>query len=371
MSDQINTHKQRNRFGVDMLKSKRSITSSSILTLFLAMLMQFSVSANEYKTVLIHGFQPDQLINAANIDVVNDGQQYWQSYWDNVADARIDWPSNERIEGKIAQDWVWPKLKSFSQSNFCQPGCVFVTHSTGDLVARYIIDNQANWLENAGLKPLNIVATYDIAGAGGGSELADVAVSALTGAASWSSLVDAALKWWLGSEITQAVGVLHDLKVNNARKLAPLPSSRIPRLRFIADDDDFFNATALFLPGHDDGVVASHSSCGANKADGFGSCSRTVATNGQLKSQNDAVSGFMPFHYPIMMSDNYTHNNIREASHQGKVTAVTTQFNVANRTIHVATHEKTSGYWFWKKHYRYVNDSNKLSASELIYNILL
>ena len=119
----------------------------SIAALYLTLCSTFTHS-KEYKIVLIHGLQPQQLISDG--DVTDSGQKYWSGYWDNLSDARIDWPSYERIEGKIATDYLWPKLKSFSESNFCSPGCIFVTHSTGDLVARYIIDNQETWLENAG-----------------------------------------------------------------------------------------------------------------------------------------------------------------------------------------------------------------------------
>ena len=359
---------------VDMNKNKSSITLSSIFAfasvLTMALTTSFAANSKEYKTILIHGFQPAQLMNAAGTDVVADGANYWSSYWDQLADERIDWPSYERIEGKIATDWIWPKLKQFSKSNLCDAGCVFVTHSTGDLVARYIIDNQANWLQNAGLEPLNIIATFDIAGAGGGSELADIAVSALSGTASWNPLVDAALEWWLGRDINEAVGVLHDLKVNNARNLAALPDSRAPRLRFVADGDDFFGATSLFIRGNDDGVVATHSSCGASSVASYGSCSRAVDTDGRIASQNDAVSGFMANHYPMLMSENYSHNNIREGKHRGEVTVALNQVAIANKQVAFNTYDKTTGAWFWKKHYRFVNQSDQLSASELIYNAI-
>ena len=72
-----------------------------------------AVQSKEHKIVLIHGLQPQQLISDG--DVTASGQDYWKGYWNNLSDARIDWPSYERIEGKIATDYLWPKLKSFSQ----------------------------------------------------------------------------------------------------------------------------------------------------------------------------------------------------------------------------------------------------------------
>jgi hypothetical protein len=340
-----------------------------ILGACLSMLMSFSAASKDHKIILIHGLQVSQITNKSGSDVVNDGETYWQSYWNNRADERIDWPAYERVEGKIATDWVWPKLKQLSRSNLCAEGCVLVTHSTGDLIARHIIDNQANWLENAGLTPLNIVATFDLAGAGGGSELADVAVSALTGA-SWNFAIDAALRWWLGSDVTEAVGVLHDLKVNNARKISPFPDARTPRLRFVADGNEYLGITGAFLKGNDDSVVASHSSCGASSARSFGSCSSSIDTDGRLKSQSDAVNSFMPNHYPMMMSDSYSHNEIHNAQRKGNVTIAMNNINVDGQNVGFNTFDQTTGSWFWKKNYRYIKNSNTTSASALIYNVI-
>lgn len=353
-----------------MNNNKSNIAFSLLFMMAIGLLTSFSAFSKDYKVILIHGFQPEQLLNASGTDVISDGAGYWSSYWGDLADERIDWPSYERIEGKIASDWVWPKLKQFSQSNLCASGCVFVTHSTGDLVARYIIDNQENWLLNEGLQPLNIVATFDISGAGGGSELADIAVSTLVGVASWNPLVDTALEWWLGRDIREATGVLNDLKVNNARNIAPTPDTSTPRLRFIADGDDFFGATSLFIPGNDDGVVATHSSCGGSQPGSFGSCSSSIALDGQITEQNDSVPGLMAYHYPLLMSVNYSHNNLRDATARGEVTVALSEANFDGKTVSFNTFDETTGTWFWKKYYRYVTGSDQVSASELIYNAI-
>jgi hypothetical protein len=325
--------------------------------------------SKEYKIVLINGFQPQQLIS--NGDVVASGQKYWQGYWDNLSDARIDWPSHERIEGKIATDYIWPKLKSFSESNFCSPGCIFVTHSTGDLVARYIIDNQATWLENVGLPPLNIVATFDIAGAGGGSELADLAVSVAQATESWTFIIEAALEAWLGGDLSDEMGVLHDLKVNNARNLSPLPDARIPRLRFVGDATEYLGVTSPFIYGNDDGVVGSHSSCGGNRQGRYGSCSMQVDFNGKISNQGDAVTGFMPYHYPMLMGKAYSHGSLLEPKQEGKVTAASNNENLLyGESIHFDTYTKTTGWWLWKSNYLYVQNSQDDSMSTLIYDAI-
>jgi hypothetical protein len=345
------------------------IKSSAAIVALCVALYSTAAYSKAYKIVLIHGFQPQQLISDG--DVTESGQNYWNGYWDNLSDARIDWPSYERIEGKIATDYVWPKLKEFSESNFCSPGCIFVTHSTGDLVARYIIENQETWLDNAGLAPLNIVATFDIAGAGGGSELADLAVSVAQGTEKWTFIIEAALEAWLGGQLSDEMGVLHDLKVNNARQLAPLPDARIPRLRFVADASDFLGITAPFIQGHDDGVVGSHSSCGGNRQGHYGSCSSQVDFNGKVSSQSNAISGFMPYHYPMLMSKDYAHLSILEPQHKGKVTAASNHNNLlSGESVHFNTYTTTKGWWFWKSDYLYVENSDDDSMSTLIYDAI-
>lgn len=342
------------------------IKKTVVLTALLFGLFANTVFSKQYKLVLIHGFQPQQLITTP--DVTANGQSYWNGYWDNLADARIDWPSDERIEQKITTDYVWPKLKEFAQTNFCNPGCIFVTHSTGDLVARYIIENQETWLDNVGLSPLNIVATFDIAGAGGGSELADLAVSVASATESGTFLIEAALEAWLGGDLTDEMGVLHDLKVNNARQLAPFPDSRIPRLRFVGDASDFLGATSGFIQGNDDGVVGSHSACGGNRQGYYGSCSNLVDFNGKLVSQPNAVTGFMPYHYPMLMSDSYSHASILETKVKGKVTAADTQERLlSNESIDFSTYQQTKGWWWWKSNYLYVKNSDDTSLSEIVY----
>ena len=235
-------------------------------------------------------------------------------------------------------------------------------------MARYLLDNQANWLSNAGLTPLNIVATFDFAGAGGGSELADLAVTKFTAASNWNYWVDLALQLWLGASVQDALGVLHDLKPNNARKIAALPSSSVPRLRFVGNSDSFFNLTDWFLPGNDDGVVASHSTCGASTKGAFGSCSRNINMNGHVATQHNAVQSFMAYHYPMIMSNNDTHTSVIQGVHKGQATVANSRYNVDGNTIKYSTKEVTSGFWIWKKKYRYILRSDSLSSSELVYN---
>jgi hypothetical protein len=342
--------------------------STAILAIVLA-LYSTGLYSKEYKIVLIHGFQPEQLIFDGN--VTESGQHYWKDYWSNLSDARIDWLATERIEGKIATDYIWPKLKRFSESGLCFPGCIFVTHSTGDLIARYIIENQETWLENAGLAPLNIVATFDIAGAGGGSELADLAVSVAQGIENKSSLIEGALEAWLGNDFSDKMGVLHDVKINNARQLAPFPDARIPRLRFVGAARQFLGVTSAFIKGKDDGVVGSHSSCGGNRHGSYGSCSTIVGFNGKISNQRNAVPGFMPYHYPMLMSKAYSHVSMLSQHQRGKVTSASIHQSLpSGESINFDTYNQSTGLWGWGNNYLYVHNSHDDSMSTLIYDAM-
>jgi hypothetical protein len=329
--------------------------------------LQAAVSG--YQVVLVHGFQPAQLKSKPDATAVEqDGATYWQSFWNAKADARIDWPSHERISGKIATHYLWPQLQQLSRNGTCRTGCIFVSHSTGDLVTRYIIDNQALWLQNAGLTPLNIVATFDFAGAGGGSELADLAVNVATGGSGIDAALKAAIRLWLGETPTAGnVGVLNDLRVNSARQLSAVPDSRVPRLRFAGAATAFYGATSPFLPGNDDGVVSPHSSCGAATAAAFDSCSSSIAFDGKLSSPK-GVSQFMPYHYPLLMSGDYHHSNLIDAQRQGLVTAANKQKNYLDgRTLQFSTYDESRGWWVFKSQYRVVSGSDLYSMSDLLY----
>ncbi|PML82149.1 hypothetical protein [Enterovibrio norvegicus] len=324
-----------------------------------------------HPVVLVHGLQPGQLASQPNADGVRaDGEAYWEEFWLTRADERIDWPSQERIAGKISSDYIWPKLKQLSQNNTCANGCIFVTHSTGDLVTRYILDNQENWLLNEGLQPLNIISTFDFAGAGGGSELADLAVNVAEGGGVLNATLRLALSLWMG-EIpnSENTGVLNDLKVSNARQIAPFPDARVPRVRFVGDDSEYFGVTSPFLPGHDDGVVSAHSACGASATGSFSSCSRSVAFDGKVANQSRGVSSFMPQHYPMLMGDGYGHGELIGNSHQGKVTAADSAISLGNgQTVSVNTSDSWS-WWNWAT-FRYVDGSQNATMSELVSDLL-
>jgi hypothetical protein len=327
------------------------------------------VHASDYKFVLVHGFQPSSLASRPNAQqVTQNGAAYWSEFWNARADIRIDWPPHERIAARITTDYVWPKLRKMSIDGSCKPGCIFVTHSTGDLVTRYVLDNQALWLQNAGLEPLNIIATFDFAGAGGGTELADIAVNLASGSSLIDRVAQAALALWLGTIPTPTtLGVLNDLRVNTARQLAPFPDSRVPRLRFVGSASDYLGATNLFITGEDDGVVPSHSSCGAATPESFDSCSKVLGFNGKLENQSSGVTQFMPQHYPLLMSHKYSHSATIGAQPKGDMTLANARANyLGGGQIGFTSADIKRGFWIFSSRYRIVADSDRFSMSELV-----
>lgn len=325
--------------------------------------------ASNYPIVLVHGFQPTQLQSRpVGNAVTQDGSAYWTAYWASRATARIDWPSQERVKEKISTDYVWPKLQQLSKQGTCRSGCVFVTHSTGDLVTRYILENQATWLRNAGLEPLTIVATVDFAGAGGGSELADLALNVVDGKAGW--LAEQAVAAWLGTAPTRGnVGVLNDLQVNTARQLASNFTQRVPRLRMVGGASDFVGVTSPFLPGDDDGVVAPHSSCGSSVVGDFNSCVSTVSLGGKLTSVK-APSSRWPLHYPVLMSDKYSHGSLLNDSVAGRFSTATPSVSYSNGVNwQVKSTDQYYGFPYYAT-WRYVTNSDKQSMSALVFQQL-
>lgn len=331
---------------------------------------QVHANTQGYPVVLIHGFQPSQLEAQPNAQQVSaDGAAYWNEFWGPRAAARIDWPSHQRITQQISTQYVWPKLQQMSQSGLCQQGCVLVTHSTGDLIARHIIENQRNWLLNAGLEPLNIVATIDFAGAGGGSELADIAINVADGSGFTNAAMRYAASLWLGiTPRSGNLGVVNDLRVANARNLARSPSARVPRLRFVGDSSDFWGVTAPFLPGNDDGVVAAHSACGASQPSNFTSCTPSMNFDGRITNVSNGVTQFMPYHYPIAMGADYSHSGVIAAAYRGPMGSVQRSVTLANgQRVNIGV-EYESG-WFGRR-FEYVQGSQRQSMSQVAAGLL-
>ena len=323
--------------------------------------------------ILVHGLQADDLSEHPDQQQIEqNGDAYWQAFWASRAEARIDWGSHERIEGKTAER-AFQKMLEISQQGLCDDGCILVTHSTGDLVGRYILEHQAHWLQSAGAEPLNIITALDFAGAGGGSELADLAVNAAFSDNWYDFALKAAVEAYLGTPPDpENLGVLLDLQPTTARNLATSPND-VPRLRFVGGGTQFLGVTGPFLPGTDDGVVALHSTCGGTQADSYDSCVSDVAMDGKRTSTN-APDSLYHNHFPVLMGDEVNHGEVINTESGNTLTYAFNglSFGGVSVDFDTETFEQRPWWQLWGSGdtYQVVSDSERSSMSGLVFDTL-
>ncbi len=345
-------------------------------------LMLSATSANAqmagHNVVLVHGLQSAVLYEGKQTDeqLTQSAVNYWDDYWLDKGDYRIDWDTNERVAGKTAER-AYDVVMQLSDANACANGCIFVTHSTGDLVARYVFDNMDTWLAAAGKPALNVLASIDLAGAGGGSELADLAIDLQQNDSWYVSPFKAALSYFTGGSTTMPdnLGTMYDLQVTTARNIATTPNS-IPRLRFAGGGDDAYMTSKAILNGTDDSVVALHSACGAINARGIDSCSTRVEMDGWVDAAN-GPDGLVYNNYPILQGENISHAGIM--SFYGTTNAIDDElayvrnsFSSNGLSVNFDTYVydyKPWWYGFWASadQYQYVKGSGDKMVSEIIY----
>ncbi len=317
--------------------------------------------------VLVHGFQPSQLQSQPNIaEQQSDANAYWSAYWGNRAEANIYWSSTERIAGGI-KDSVRNQILALEAQGTCSAGCVFVTHSTGDLVVRDALTRLNQW----GINPnqFRVLAVLDFAGAGGGTELADIAVSIAQGSGFINSIQKGAISLFLGfSPTPDRIGVLNDLRPGTARQIATANNS-YPRLRFVGTGSEFLSATKPFISGSDDSVVPLHSACGAPSRASYDSCSRSVQVNGVLRSVSAAPSSLRFNHFAILMGEGTNHSEAISTARSGNFTTVTNNATLGSLAVDFATRTSRKWWAFWRK-VRHVRDGDRKSMSANVYDTL-
>jgi len=367
-----------------------------------------------YDVLLVHGFQMDQLVNQpANKQAVFDAaDSYWSDrYWGDKHEGLLAWDSSERLEGANgiaveAADWLAHYVKNEGRCVTANP-CVLVTHSTGDLVVRYLLANKESLLDgklsDAQIQDIDVVAVLDFAGAGGGTELASAAVSLYSGASSALSAVDSliklvsgwsladAIKSWAGIDVTSAntLGVMNDLQPSTARSYATSSITSIPRLRFVGTGDysGYGWLTNLVIKGEGDSTVPLHSACGSTSAGAYKSCASNVSIEGESVSVS-APSTLWDYHYPTLMGEDVDHSEvISNKTGQDLVYLSTVPGNNANglnTQFDTHTEKKTvkfqvtsKNWWkFWTwwdtKHYYYekVDNTDNRSMSGVVFDTM-
>lgn len=338
------------------------LTSSSLLS---GIAPQALAEIAGYKVIMVHGFKPQQLISppTSEAEILQQGYDYWSEYWHQYGDAYLAWNSAERIEGNNAKR-LFKQLVNINESGLCNKGCIMVTHSTGDLITRYLLDHQEDWFKASGKQPLKIVASLDFAGAGGGTELANTAISFAASDAWWQFPVKKAVELWLGDQLTpERMGILYDLQPSVARHISTNPNPT-PRLRFIGGGNEYYGITEWFIPGWDDGVVPTHSACGAVVAAGYESCSTQQGLDGEIKSAG-APNRLWHNHYPILMGKE-THHGGSVKFQRGVMLTLVDNFKSNTLNTDFANQRMTHEGWFWNTDYLYVPNSESHSMSELV-----
>ncbi|GAA3967486.1 hypothetical protein [Allohahella marinimesophila] len=321
--------------------------------------------------ILVHGFQASDLSSNPNDAALQtQANNYWSSYWLNRAEEVLYWSSVDRVSGGI-KDKIRSQVLAIARGTRCISGCVVVTHSTGDLVTRYMLRNVNNWLTSAGIDPnrFRILAVLDLAGAGGGTEIADLAVAIGNGSGFFNSLQRSAVELALGFRPdSNNLGVLYDLQPNTARNIAT-GNSAVPRLRFAGTGASYGGLTKPFIAGADDGVVPLHSACGASSKADYDSCSGSVSPNGVLQSVSAAPASLYFNNYVVLMGEQTNHGQAIDNSRSGNFTTVSNNRVLGGLNVDFDTFTQRK-WWSFFRQVRWVRNGDSYSMSDNVFRTL-
>lgn len=357
-----------------MLKTITKTLAGIVLT---AAAMNTSASLDGMKVVLVHGFQAEDLndshrnskasqYGSYNNYLKHRAQNiYWNGPWKSKADATIWWDSKERITGGIATD-VKNQIKALSNnSSFKGKPILLVTHSTGDLVTRHALKKLSSW----GISSNNfkVMAVMDFAGAGGGTEIADIATNIANGSGAVNSVQKAAIRTFMGFDPKKGnLGVLSDLRPSTARGINS-GSSAYPRFRFVGTGWSFAGVTKPFLRGMDDSVVPLHSACMSSSIGSYDSCSKSIANNGVIKSISKAPGSIWGNYYPILMGEKTNHGGTIGTQKGSQIATVNSSNSITKNNVNLRFSTSTKRYW-WSggKKVRWVNSGSGKKMSDVV-----
>lgn len=258
-------------------------------------------------------------------------------------------------------------------------GCIVITHSTGDIVMRWIEANKQTALTDNARAAFDVLTYLDLAGAGGGTEGATLLYWAanlanfltpseqddLDLANDWINILfgtEGVLYMEAGKQFN--AGILFDLQVHEARNADRSNPDEIPKLRIAsAGDEPYGFLTHLFIKGHDDSVLPLHSTCGAAYAHAYDACSHARDMDGKVTLFNDAPLVFYRHNYPFIQSADLRHNGHMWSDTGNTMTAVMGNGQVApGLNIDV---EETTSWWFLNQYKRITNAENSTMGEVL------
>jgi hypothetical protein len=120
--------------------------------------------------ILIQGFLPQHLLINPTDEGKADGINYWKTFdpalKNSATSKTLYWPSHYKIQGSngIAA-LIARQLQPILTSGHCDNQCIIITHSTGDLVMRYVMANKNSLLGSSLASRLKVAAFIDMAGA--------------------------------------------------------------------------------------------------------------------------------------------------------------------------------------------------------------
>ncbi|MFQ3230335.1 hypothetical protein [Reinekea sp.] len=367
---------------------KIKLKAIRLLTVFSVILIGFAqADIGGKKVILIHGFNPFHIVSPPSDNGQSDAADYWEEI--DPAFVRqggpnsniIHWPSHKRLTGSGGIiSIIQPQIQALLDENYCANQCVIVTHSTGDLVSRFLIKNKNSIFGSSQASKLKIAAVVDLAGAGGGTELANFGVGVSNGVNFGGSIISGLLEYaGFYFSFGLNVGVMNDLQTSVARNHATNGFPAIPHLRVAGTGNEIFGfATKPIIHGADDSVVPMHSACGAAYAYGYDSCSRDTRSDGKITyiSNAPSASQLYDYHYPIIMSETIAHNEMKSNTTGNKMTSIRSiesaynSSTVNNQAINIDDYEKRE-WWDWWSKYRYISGSSSRSVSTMLVNSVI
>ncbi len=330
--------------------------------------------------ILIHGFKVQHILNPPSDEGRADALAYWADFEPALTDPATSrilyWPSDRRLSGANGVAAViTSQLKPILSSGFCDDQCIVITHSTGDLVARYVLANKLSLFGSSLASRFKVAAVIDMAGAGGGTELANLAVDAIKGINVGASITETLLKFvGFNLKLGMNPGILTDLQPSVARNTAVNSIPSIPRLRIAGSGDEAFGFLShAIIKGKDDSVVPLHSACGAAVNGDYDSCVKDLSMDGRITSIHKAPSSsqLYDYHYPIILSATTAHNDMpaNKTGHD-----MTLALNLADKysisgvkSINVAAeYETIRAWWDWFHKYRFITGARDKTMGGVI-----
>ncbi len=330
-----------------------------LVVIFIVCTPEITAQINGKNVVFVHGLQPEDLLRLRSLEQIEEAGLAQAGTMRPRMDASIYFHSGYRLSENSLR--LYRQVKNLESQGTCKDGCYFVTASTGDLVTRYIINRLNQW--GIDKNKFKVLVSFDVVGAGGGTEGADEIVSALNGNVLGFDVNKYILQPFLGFDLNAGwfAGIINDLRPSIARQTAMAPNS-LPRVRIVGGKENVL--LSRFMLGRDDGIVPMHSACGSARQEALDSCSRSIRIDGRIASAK-GPSSLLYNHFPILMAQGLGHTEAGNGQSSGRLVALNNGRNFADASFNISERKYSTGWWIFKKHYRVVNKPESLNIADV------